>query len=230
MAARNGKRKSKSNPQAVAERTAQTLKGKIPVKSRVAPPKRQGVIREEDPLPATRSRPEASAVVVHRNPSVPIAASLRDKLEPLGWDCHASTDGGNNVNFSATRDSEVISIRIENGKVIDQRYSIWDADRPSTNGAPKSRLPFDPEELSDVDLIKELMGQKVHWWNPLSKKAEIAIIPHRKESKIKVEHVITWADGEPDELPGSRVVSFVDQTPNHTAFRAFRIGALLKIG
>jgi hypothetical protein len=185
------------------------------------------------PVKAVRgSSAVATEPVVHNNPSVPIARELREKLEPLGWTCHATKDAEDRsaVNFSATRDSELIAIRIENGKVMDQRYSIWDAQRPSTNGAPKSRLAFDPEEMSDVELIKELIGQKVQWWNPLAKRNETAIMPYKPENKIKVEHVITWQDGEPDELPGSRVISFVDQTPQHPSFRAFRIGALLKIG
>lgn len=234
---------------AVATRTAETLRGKLPEKARNTVQKRRSATnggrvpakvasaaskrqetREVAPLKATKSRPEASPAVVHNNPSVPIARQLREQLEPLGWTCHATRDDLDAVNFIATRDSEVITVRIENGKVVEQGYSIWDAQRPSTNGQPKSRLTFDPEEMSDVELIRELMGQKVSWWNTISKKAEHAVIPHKENSKIKVEHVITWEDGEPDELPGSRVISFVDQTPNQTSFRAFRLGALLKIG
>lgn len=237
----NMARRSKS-AKAVAQRTAETLKGKLPTsgdrniakiaaiaKLAATASKQREEVREIQPLPATKSRPRASSAIVHVNPSIPVARELREDLEPLGWTAHASTDGRNAVNFTATRDSETITIRIENGKILTQNYTVWDADRPSSNGMPRVKLPFDPDELSDVDLLRELAGQKVTWWNRIGKSKESAVLPHTDGKKITVQHVVTVTDGEPDELPGSRIVTFVDAMGN-TGFRSFAIGSLMKIG
>jgi len=239
--------KRKANAQAATKRTAETLKGRLPGKAAQATAER--VQRQTGrPVKAVRgSTAVATNAVVTVNPSIPTARRLREQLEPLGWTAHARAyfeeDDTSIINtsirrgmveFNATRDSELITVLIDNGKVVDQRYSIWDADRPATNGMPRVRLPFDPEELSDIELIRELSGQKVTWWNRTGQTKEAAVIGATSEDypnrKITIQHVITMTDGEPDELPGSRIVTFVDSTPNGAQFRSFAVGSLMKIG
>lgn len=187
--------------------------------------------REIPAKPATKSRPAASSAIVTVNTSIPVARELREQLEPLGWTAHAKKgDQPNTVDFVANRESETITIQIENGKLTKQHYSIWDSERPSTNGMPKVKLPFDPDEMSDVELINQLAGQKVTWWNRLSKSKESGVLGHTDGRKIQIQHVITVTDGEADELPGSRIITFVDATPNEAAFKSFAVGALMKIG
>lgn len=191
------------------------------------------------PVKAVRgSQTVATPAVVKNNPSVPIARELREQLEPLGWTCHARGFFDSQVgmvDFSATRDSEMITIMITDGKITSQRYSIWNDERPAANGAPAARLTFDPDELSDVELIRKLAGKKVIWWNTLGKNREVGILPKTDQKKISVQHCITMTEGEPDELPGSRVITFVDQAvdsqgnPVGTGFRSFKVGSLLAV-
>ena len=177
---------------------------------------------------ATRGAP----AVVRNNPSVPIARELREQLEPLGWTCHAKgyftdSDKIGVVDFSATRDTEMITVEIIGGKVIKQHYSIWNDDRPALNKKPQAKLTFDPEELSDAELVGKLAGKRVAWWNPLGGNREYGRLPESEGKKITVQHVITMDDGNPDELPGSRIVTFVDQ--DGTGFRSFKVGALMAV-
>lgn len=184
---------------------------------------------------------EPPTMVVYHNPSIPLAFDARKALEPHGWQVKGRggidprLDSGTAsreawAEVIATRGEEMITLRWVNGKLVNQAYSLWNTDKPQKNNQPRSRLSFNPEEMTDLELVRELRGQRVHWWNPLGKRVEHAVMPHLPEHKIKVDHLFTEEHGEMDEAPGSRVISFVDQTPNHGQFRAFRIGALLKIG
>lgn len=94
--------------------------------------------------------------------------------------------------------------------------------KPSDNGMPKHALPFDPDELSDSELIRAISGMEVTWWNRIAKSRESATV---SPDKVNITHAYN-ATG--DEVPGDRVITFVDYAGS--GFRSFRAGALLKIG
>lgn len=204
---------------AVAKRTAETLKGKTPTKRRPD--------REEEAKPATKSRPEASNVVVRHNPSVPMAKRAKDQLEPQGWNLkgRAWVDEDDHAwaEVTGNRGEEIIAVRWMDGKFDSQDYSLWDADK--TGGQqphspmPKTRLPFDPNEMTDDELARELGGRTVTWWNRLAGATETAVIG----DKLKIEHTYTGGNET------ARQIHFVDKTPNHYAFRAFNVDALMRV-
>lgn len=170
---------------------------------------------------------EAPEVTTRRNPSVPMAHAARAALEPQGWNVagRASFEGPANEGHAhviATRGEEMITLRWINGKLVNQSYSLWNIDKPSKNNAPDHKLPFDPDEMTDNELVRAMSGMKVTWWNRIASATETAVV---SKDNIKVIHSF---DGGGDEIPAERVVSFVDM--NGAGFRAFRMGALLKIG
>lgn len=192
----------------------------------------QGGERHEKGIEGCKYATRGAKAVVRNNPSIPIARELKEQLEPLGWTCHAKgyftdSDGIGVVDFSATRDTETITVEIIGGKAIKQHYSIWNDERPALNKKPASKLPFDPEEMSDAELAGELAGKRVVWWNPLGNTREYGRLPESEGKKITIQHVITMDEGNPDELPGSRIVTFVDQ--DGTGFRSFKVGALMAV-
>jgi hypothetical protein len=200
----------------VAARTAQTRRGKMPVSSTEA--NRQTLIKK----PA-QVKTEAPSVVKH-NPSIVVAREARDLLEPQGWNLkgRAWEDDVNAqyAEITATRGEEILRIVFKDGKFLSQDYSLWDSDKtPGQNGKPKSRLPFDPNEMTDSELARELSGRTVWWWNKLAKAQETAVIG----DNLKIEHAYTGGNET------SRQVHFVDKTPSHAAFRAFNVDALMRV-
>lgn len=173
--------------------------------------------------------PEAAEVVTRVNASVPLAHAAKAQLEALGWKCSARAyfdtlnerkDAGI-VAFEASRGTERISILWADGELISQQYSLWNVDKPSDNGKPASQLKFDPDELSDGELVRHLSGMTVTWWNKLGQMEEKAVIP----SKLSITHSY---DGKGDETPADRVVNFIDMSGH--GFRSFRVGQLIKVG
>jgi hypothetical protein len=121
----------------------------------------------------------------------------------------------------ATRGTETLILRWKDGKLDSQSYLVWDGDKaPAGNGKPRSRLPFDPNEMTDSELIKAISGQKITWWNRIAKSSESAIVPGEK---IQIEHTYS---GTGDE--SLRIVKFVDL--GQGGFRAFHVEAMMKIG
>lgn len=180
--------------------------------------------REIPPKKPTRNRPEAGPVTVRHNPSIVFARQAKDQLEPLGWNLKGRqwTDEDEIAwaEVTGTRGEETIAIRWADGKFVSQDYSLWDADKsPGQNNRPKSRLPFDPNEMTDDELARELAGRHVTWWNRLANNTETAIIG----DKLKIEHTYTGGNET------ARQIHFVDATPNHGKFRAFNVDALMKV-
>lgn len=186
--------------------------------------------REEPAQKATRTRPEAGPVTVKHNPSIVLARKAKDQLEPLGWNLKGrqwtDEDGDAWAEITGTRGEETIAIRWVNGKFESQDYSLWDADKsPGQNGMSagalkvQARLPFDPGEMSDTELAKELAGRRVQWWNRIAQNTEDAVIG----DKLKIEHTYTGGNET------ARQIHFVDATPNHGKFRAFNVDALMRV-
>lgn len=172
----------------------------------------------------TKAGPEEAPTVVRNNPSVPFAFAAKKALEPQGWKVSGTKDDAEMIaTVVATRGTETITLMWRDGKLIDQRYSLWDTDKPVKNGMPKRRLNFIPEVMSDQELIRELVGYRITWWNALGKTTETAVVPN---SRVKVEHVFSGVGM--DEVEDDRMITFVDAAG--TGFRSLRIGALLKVG
>lgn len=195
------------NIRGVAERTAQTLAGKLPE------PAANG---SRKPV-AARSQP---------NECLSLAYAARDRLEPLGWvtTARAWTDGESTfAALTASRDTELISLYWQNGKLTDQTYNLWNTEVPSANGKPKGTGAFLPEfdEMPDREIVQRLSGMRVEWWNSLGQFAERATIG----DTIKITHAYS---GTGDEVPGDRVINFVDH--ENAGYRAFRMSALMKVG
>jgi hypothetical protein len=133
-----------------------------------------------------------------------------------------TAQGPDMIEMTATRGEELLTIVWQAGSLFSQNYSLWSTMKPSDNGMPKHSLPFDPDELSDSELIRALSGMEVTWWNRIAKASESATV---SPDKVNITHAYN-ATG--DEVPGDRVVTFVDHSGS--GFRSFRAGALLKIG
>lgn len=212
-----------SRAEAVAKRPTETRKGGVVGAQERATRPRKVTPRTEPAKKATKSTPEASDVVVTHNPSIVLAKHARDLLEPQGWELHgrAWTDEEDAwAEVTGNRGSESIAIRFVNGKFYSQDYSLWDAEKtPGQNGMPKANLPFDPYEMSDGELAKELAGRKVTWWNRIGKNQETAIIGN----KFQIHHYYEGTD------ESSRQVTFVDQTNGQYKFRSFNVDALMRV-
>lgn len=125
------------------------------------------------------------------------------------------------VELTAVRDSEMILMVWLDGELVQQHYSLWH-DKPSANGKPTGSLNFNPDECTDKELVHHLAGSKVTWWNVLGQREETAVVsPHQ----LKIEHMYNNVG---DETAGDRILKFTDHTG--VGSRAFRIGALLKVG
>lgn len=191
-----------------AEREEQTIRAAV---SRA---RQKGTVEpSESPVEATEPS----------NVSVPLALNVKAQLEPLGWVCTARTIGAQGVEFSASRGTERILIVWKNGECFSQSYTLWDTDKASANGIPpgKRKLSFDPDEMTDKELIEKLSGMTVVWWNRLGQGEEKATLPNR----VQITHTY---NGVGDEAPADRVVTFVDMAGS--GYRSFRVGALMRIG
>jgi hypothetical protein len=156
-----------------------------------------------------------------REGSVTKGLEAKALLEPLGWEVRGTPYNGNGVRVHAVRGDERLVIVIEDGKVTAQDYSLWPVKVEDT-GKPASKLPFNPDEASDREVVAHLSGMKVQWWNQLRQGEETAIVG---TGKVKIEHLF---NGNGEEPPGSRIVSFIDHGGG--GFRSFRLSALIKVG
>lgn len=144
-----------------------------------------------------------------------------ERLATLGWQVHVKRDA-DTYELTAVRDTEWLIMRSAlDGSDLTQTYSLW-SDNPAVNNIPQHKLGFDPDEIGDGELIRRVAGCKVTWWNTLSRTTETAVLP---KTGAKIEHAY---DGIGDEAPTDRIIKFVDAAGS--GFRAFRLGALLRIG
>jgi len=177
--------------------------------------------------PARKAPQPVSEVTTRVNASVPKAHAAKQRLEPLGWSVKGRAwfdDEKGMAEITAVREDETLVLQWADGKLVHQDYGIWDIDQPQKNNKPASRLPFDPDEVPDKELVGMLQGMTVTWWNALAQSNETATIDPQK---ITIEHAYT-ATMHGDETPADRIVKFVAM--HGGGFRAFRLGALLKIG
>jgi hypothetical protein len=181
-------------------------------------------------LASAEGAPEMPATKAPESPSngrSPISASLakakeaKSLLEAQGWVCDGKGKG-NLATITASRGEETLFLSFRDGELVDQNYMLWNVDRPVANNMPANKLTFDTDEMTDSELIKALSGMKVIWWNKLAQNTETGVV---SPQKIVIEH--SYA-GNGDETPADRIVKFVEH--GGAGFRAFRVGALLKVG
>jgi hypothetical protein len=172
-------------------------------------------------MPATRASES------HANGRSVVSASLakakeaKGLLEAQGWICDGKGKG-NLATITASRGEETLLLSFRDGELVDQNYMLWNVDKPAANNMPANKLTFDTDEMTDSELIKALSGMKVIWWNKLAQNTETGVV---SPQKIVIEH--SYA-GNGDETPADRIVKFVEH--GGAGFRAFRVGALLKVG
>lgn len=175
----------------------------------------------------TQVKQEAPITVTVNN-SLPPMTVAREALIAKGWEIQNLTVSSPSVPIGsaeliAVRGDEIIAMRWENGVLRYQNYSMWNNGHPPTqNNRPKSRLDFDPEELTDKEIARLISGQKVTWWNKLGSSEETAIVG----DKVRINH--TFIGGRADENPGERVITFVDREGG--GYRSFYVSALIKVG
>lgn len=175
----------------------------------------------EAPVKATIIKP----TVVTVNPCAALATAAKEQLESLGWSIKGRVwrdEVCTWAELTAARGEELITITWKDGALLAQNYMLWNCDQPHKNNAPVHKLKFDPDEMSDKEIVRAISGMKVTWWNRLGNSEETAVVP---ADKIKIEHNY---NGHGDETPGDRIVTLCDR--NAGGFRSFRLGALLKIG
>lgn len=144
------------------------------------------------------------------------ATECASDLEAHGWVVSVTAD-----TIMAARGEELIHLVWNEKGECAQTYSLWNTDGQN-NGRPAARIPFDPEEIPDAELVRLLSGRRVLWWNRLSRGTEDAIM---SASSVSITHIYS---GMGAETPGDRVISFVDR--DKTGHRAFRLSALLRVG
>lgn len=157
------------------------------------------------------------------NPSLPLAKAAKERLVAAGWvvqgkagidDTHAW------ASITASRDHETLNMLWSDGELAGQNYSM-EFLNPTHNGVPDHDLHFDPNELTDSELVRMIKGSKVTWWNTIAGSKETAIIG----GTVTVEHIFR---DNGDEDNSKRIVKFIDHGGG--GFRAFHVAALMKVG
>ncbi len=183
---------------------------------------KRAVSRPERVASAIKNRSQEPAETPDpRAGSVTKGLEAKGLLEAVGWEVRGTPYNGNGVRVHAVRGDERLVIVIEDGKVTAQDYTLWPAQVEDT-GKPATRLPFDPEEASDREVVAHLSGMKVQWWNQLRQAEESAIVG---TGKVKIER---FFEGTSEQAQGARIVSFIDHGGG--GFRSFRLNALTKVG
>lgn len=159
------------------------------------------------------------------NRSVAVAQAARAELEAIGWTPKGRgwTEGEDMcAELTATRGKETIVLTWRNGTLVSQDYSLWPTAKVRKGAMPKRRLKFNPDEMTDGELIRAIAGMRVVWWNALAQSEESFTVGTKT---LSIEH--TFASNG-DEDTARRIVKFVDM--NGGGFRHFHVDALLKVG
>lgn len=202
----------------------------MPIGKAERKPTRREMAAEREEL-AKRDRQEKTARAPKPNMSVPLAQAAKAELETLGWTAkgrgwYEEDDGGEfpgamMAEVIASRGSESLVITWNDGALIKQDYNLWHNKR-SLNGMPATKLKFNPDEMTDRELIRAIAGMKVTWWNSLAKAEESFVV---SPDKLSIEH---FYSSNGDEDGGRRIVKFLAM--DGLGFRHFYAEALLKIG
>ncbi|HTS10090.1 MAG TPA: hypothetical protein VMP68_31295 [Candidatus Eisenbacteria bacterium] len=158
------------------------------------------------------------------NPSLTLAKAAKERLTSLGWACKGragfAEDGAAWAELTCSRGAETLVINWQGREMVSQQYAL-EFDKPQDNGVPESALPFNPDEVTDSELVRLIKGMKVTWWNTIAGAKETAVIG----GTVTVEHIFR---DNGDEDNAKRVVKFLDHGGG--GFRAFHVSSLLKVG
>lgn len=161
------------------------------------------------------------------NPSLTLAKAAKERLEAVGWVCQGKAGFGSEhdaalawASLTCSRDGETLIMNWFDGELVAQDYSMFHVE-PRKNNIPENKLHFDPEEMTDSELVRLIKGMKVTWWNTIAGAEEKAVVG----GTVTVEHIF-FANGDEDN--SKRIVKFLDHGGG--GFRAFHVGALLKVG
>lgn len=179
---------------------------------------------KERTSPIGKPAQTAAKATAGANDSLPLAMAAKARLEPLEWVVKGRAWIEGSQHFAevvCSRGAETLIIRWLNGVLTDQQYSMENL-RQSENGIPPHKLSFNPDELTDGELVRMVRGMKVTWWNTIASSPETAIVG---PSNIAVEHLFV---GGGDTDNSKRIIKFLDHGGG--GFRAFHVGALLKVG
>jgi hypothetical protein len=157
--------------------------------------------------------------------------AAKARLEAVGWTVKGrawiAVDTGKSEQMAycaeilCSRGAETLIIIWSDGVLIRQDYQM-ESIRAVENGIPPSSLSFDPNEMTDGELVRMVRGMKVTWWNTIAGSRETAIIG---TGNVAVEHLFV---GGGDTDNSKRIVKFLDHSGG--GFRAFHVAALLKVG
>lgn len=164
------------------------------------------------------------------NPSLPLAMHAKALLEAVGWvvkgRAWTAVDAGQSeqlaycAEITASREQETLIMTWQDGELVNQHYAM-EFVKPSMNGMPGRQLDFDPDELTDSELVRMVRGMKVTWWNTIGNSTESAVVG----GNVTIEHIF-FATGDEDNT--KRIVKFLDHGGG--GFRAFHVTALMKVG
>lgn len=171
--------------------------------------------RANNPSETVTAAPTAVAV---GNPSLDVAKAAKEQLTALGWICKGSAKG-TIAEMTCSRGAETLTLTWENGAVTSQLYTL-EFKQHSKNNYPPSKLHFNPDEMTDSELVRLLKGMNVVWYNTIARSEETGAVGN----KVTIEHIF-FDNG--DEDTSKRIVKFVDRNTSH--FRAFHASAILKV-
>ncbi len=161
------------------------------------------------------------------NPSLVLAKEAKSLLEAVGWVCKGKAGVGNEedavgtwASLTCSRGNETLTMNWFDGELVAQNYAM-EFIKPADNGYPDSELRFNPDELTDSELVRMIKGMKVTWWNTIAGSKESAIIG----GTVTIEHIFR---DNGDEDNSKRIVKFIDHGGG--GFRAFHVSALVKVG
>jgi len=152
-------------------------------------------------------------------------------LEGLGW--ITSGKGWKEIDnyhasITANRGPETLYLEWRNGTNIENDYAILDTETASDNGGmPATNLPFDPETVSDGELVQYISGSKISWWNRVGGMVESGVCgdPTAENGvRVSIEHVYSGIAGPAGV---DRLIKF---NLMESGTRVIKVGALVKVG
>lgn len=210
--------------------TVQTSRGRRPVRCKPENPCDRAKVIDIAGKPKTivkNERPEVPAEVQKSaNPCLPPAKAAKERLVAAGWVVQGKAGLSEHywTELTASRDAETLVIQwiavSDDDIQVTQQYAM-EFLKPQENHTPPSKLHFQPDELTDSELVRMIKGMKVTWWNTIAHAEEKAVVG----GNVTIEHIF-FANGDEDN--SKRIVKFIDHGGG--GFRAFHVSALLKVG
>lgn len=154
------------------------------------------------------------------------AKQAKALLVEQGWTVEGKGKG-TVAEITAIRGTEMLFMAWDNGALTASNYSLWANNRKRHPSMPDPEFQdgFDPNMMSDRELVHALSGMTVTWWNHLGQSRMTAVVSNKR---ISIQQLYDEDAIKHGADPADRIISFVDM--NGTGFRALRVRELLKIG